>query len=232
MSKIFKPRRGKASTMNGTKSSTVLAAGEMFIELPDTGVGTGTCKMKMGDGVTAYGSLPYAMGGDIATTEITGGINDDTSSTATAALANVTTGKTLGSIIGSLRRACSLNAEAIATLNDDYDSIDKPGTTALNGNYTNTNASLNLVCLKYKRIGICHFKLHTGSNIASYSSSPNISIFQFPTGYIPGLAGRVYLAPSADSYSVMGFYDDSGFFAREQYQPNKMYYGSFCYLIN
>jgi len=119
MSKIFKPRRGKASTMNGTKSSTVLAAGEMFIELPDTGVGTGTCKMKMGDGVTAYGSLPYAMGGDIATTEITGGINDDTSSTATAALANVTTGKTLGSIIGSLRRACSLNAEAIATLNDE-----------------------------------------------------------------------------------------------------------------
>jgi len=122
MSKIFKPRRGKASTMNGTKSSTVLAAGEMFIELPDTGVGTGTCKMKMGDGVTAYGSLPYAMGGDIATTEITGGINDDTSSTATAALANVTTGKTLGSIIGSLRRACSLNAEAIATLNDDLKS--------------------------------------------------------------------------------------------------------------
>jgi hypothetical protein len=119
MSKIFKPRRGKASTMNGTKSSTVLAAGEMFIELPDTGVGTGICKMKMGDGVTAYGSLPYAMGGDIATTEITGNINDDTSSTATAALANVTTGKTLGSIIGSLRRACSLNAQAIATLNDE-----------------------------------------------------------------------------------------------------------------
>jgi hypothetical protein len=124
MSKIFKPRRGKASTMNGTKSSTVLAAGEMFIELPDTGVGTGVCKMKMGDGVTAYGSLPYAMGGDIATTEITGNINDDTSSTATAALANVTTGKTLGSIIGSLRRACSLNAQAIATLNDDLDRKD------------------------------------------------------------------------------------------------------------
>ena len=123
MSKIFKPRRGKASTMNGTKSSTVLAAGEMFIELPDTGVGTGTCKMKMGDGVTAYGSLPYAMGGDIATTEISGGINDDTSSTATAALANVTTGKTLGSIIGSLRRACSLNAAAIATLNDEAEQL-------------------------------------------------------------------------------------------------------------
>ena len=39
MSKIFKPRRGKASTMAGTKASTVLAAGEMFIELPDAGAG-------------------------------------------------------------------------------------------------------------------------------------------------------------------------------------------------
>ena len=119
MSKIFKPRRGKASTMNGTKSSTVLAAGEMFIELPDTGVGTGICKMKMGDGVTAYSSLPYAMGGDIASTEITGSIVEDTSETAKAALQNVTTGRTLGAIIGSLRQACKLNEAAISKLNDD-----------------------------------------------------------------------------------------------------------------
>jgi hypothetical protein len=148
MSKIFKPRRGKASTMNGTKSSTVLAAGEMFIELPDTGVGTGICKMKMGDGVTAYGSLPYAMGGDIATTEITGAINDDTSSTATAALANVTTGKTLGSIIGSLRRACSLNAQAIATLNDEMPSCLKFQTVQLSPYETkNINMRPDTVCI-------------------------------------------------------------------------------------
>ena len=123
MSKIFKPRRGKASTMLGTKASTVLAAGEMFIELPDTGVGTGICKMKMGDGVTAYSSLPYAMGGDIASTEITGSIVEDTSATAAAALANVTTGRTLGAIVGSLRRACQLNAQSIATLNDESSAV-------------------------------------------------------------------------------------------------------------
>jgi len=85
--------------------------------------------------------------------------------------------------------------------------------------------------VKYKRIGICHFKLHTGSNIASYSTSPNISIFSFPTGYIPTLAGRVYLAPSTDSYSVMGWFDNANFYAREQYKPNNDYYGSFCYLV-
>ena len=38
MAKIFKPRRGKKSTMAGTKKTTVLSAGEMFIEVPDTGV--------------------------------------------------------------------------------------------------------------------------------------------------------------------------------------------------
>jgi hypothetical protein len=162
MSKIFKPRRGKASTMNGTKSSTVLAAGEMFIELPDTGVGTGICKMKMGDGVTAYGSLPYAMGGDIATTEITGAINDDTSSTATAALANVTTGKTLGSIIGSLRRACSLNAQAIATLNDEISTI-------LTWNGINSNIGICSDANKINKIGIFYATANAVNVPAKYS---------------------------------------------------------------
>ena len=119
MSKIFKPRRGKYSTMHGTKSSTVLAAGEMFIELPDTGAGTGACKMYIGDGLRPYSELQPAMGGDIASREITGSITADQSSTAEAAIANVTTQKTLGAILGSLRRACQLNAASIKTLNDE-----------------------------------------------------------------------------------------------------------------
>ena len=61
MSKIFKPRRilkSKAASLN-----PVLAAGEMIIEVPDTGVGTGCCIMKIGDGKTAYVDLPISMGG-------------------------------------------------------------------------------------------------------------------------------------------------------------------------
>ena len=61
MSKIFKPRRilkSKAASLN-----PILTAGEMIIEVPDTGVGTGPCIMKIGDGKTAYVDLPISMGG-------------------------------------------------------------------------------------------------------------------------------------------------------------------------
>ena len=61
VNKIFKPRRGKKSTMAGTKANTVLAAGELFLETPDKGVGKGASKIKIGDGSTKYSSLPYAL---------------------------------------------------------------------------------------------------------------------------------------------------------------------------
>lgn len=124
MSKIFKPRRGRASTMAGTKASTVLAAGEFFVELPDTGVGTGPCKIKMGDGSTTYPNLPYALGDEVSDVTITA----DSSASASAALANVVSGKSLGQLIGSLKQACSKNADAIATLNDDLKYSYKEGT--------------------------------------------------------------------------------------------------------
>lgn len=38
----------------------VLKEGEMGIEVPDTGVGTGLCKFKLGDGYTKWQDLPYA----------------------------------------------------------------------------------------------------------------------------------------------------------------------------
>lgn len=55
--KIFRPRRGKKSTM--VTKDTVLAKGEFFVEVPENGVGKGIGKLKMGDGVTPYSSLPY-----------------------------------------------------------------------------------------------------------------------------------------------------------------------------
>ena len=61
----FKPRRGNANTMstNATKQALVLQAGELFLEYPAGGVGTGASKIKVGDGTTAYSALPYALGG-------------------------------------------------------------------------------------------------------------------------------------------------------------------------
>lgn len=55
---IFKPFRGtkeKAGDM-------VLAKGELFLEIPEDGEGTGPGKMKMGDGTSPYSELPYFLG--------------------------------------------------------------------------------------------------------------------------------------------------------------------------
>ena len=64
------PRRGTLydwSTVN-----PVLEEGEFVIEVPDSGVGTGLSKMKIGDGVTPYNALPYAFDG-AAASSIDGG---------------------------------------------------------------------------------------------------------------------------------------------------------------
>ena len=57
MASYLRPRRGKKST--ATSQAIVLKRGEVFFEVPDTGVGTGAGKIKMGDGTTTYANLPY-----------------------------------------------------------------------------------------------------------------------------------------------------------------------------
>lgn len=61
MSSWLRPRRGKFnSAKNKLNGDNKLTEGEIFFEVPDTGVGTGQGKIKMGDGVTtSYEALPY-----------------------------------------------------------------------------------------------------------------------------------------------------------------------------
>jgi hypothetical protein len=61
MASFLRPRRGKNST--ATSDGIILKRGEVFFEVPDTGVGTGNGKIKMGDGTTSYASLPYFLDG-------------------------------------------------------------------------------------------------------------------------------------------------------------------------
>ena len=61
MASFLRPRRGKKST--ATSDGIILKRGEVFFEVPDTGVGTGNGKIKMGDGTTSYASLPYFLDG-------------------------------------------------------------------------------------------------------------------------------------------------------------------------
>ena len=117
VSKILKPRRGLASTMaTAAKSGIVLAKGELFVEAPSTGMGTGASKVKIGDGTTAYSALPYALG-DTSNDKIA--FSSNTSTTVAAALNSVASGNSLKTLIAGLKQAISLCNTSITQLNDD-----------------------------------------------------------------------------------------------------------------
>ena len=60
----IRPRRGTKTEWN--EINPVLMEGELGIEFPDSGVGSGKCKFKIGDGETRWGDLEYAFDGNSA----------------------------------------------------------------------------------------------------------------------------------------------------------------------
>lgn len=60
----IRPRRSTKSEWEIT--NPILMEGEMGIEYPDTGVGTGLCKFKFGDGFKKWSDLPYAFNAEEA----------------------------------------------------------------------------------------------------------------------------------------------------------------------
>lgn len=61
----LRPRRGTTTEWN--LHNPVLMEGEMGIEFPDSGIGTGLCKFKLGDGYKKWTELPYAFDATSAT---------------------------------------------------------------------------------------------------------------------------------------------------------------------
>ena len=61
----IRPRRGTKTEWELV--NPVLFEGELGIECPDTGVGTGLCKFKIGDGYKKWSELPYAFDASSAT---------------------------------------------------------------------------------------------------------------------------------------------------------------------
>ena len=87
MASYLRPRRGKKATATSQlTASAPLKRGEIFFEGPDTGVGTGTGKIKMGDGTTAYASLPYFM--EQPTVDYTNAVVDWTNTTTASSSPN------------------------------------------------------------------------------------------------------------------------------------------------
>lgn len=68
----IRPRRGTKYEFSVV--NPILAEGEMVIEVPESGVGTGLSKFKIGDGTSKYNDLPYAFDGASASSIIGGGV--------------------------------------------------------------------------------------------------------------------------------------------------------------
>ena len=77
----LRPYRGKKS--QAIRNSIVLKRGEIFLEVPESGLGTGAGKIKVGDGTTGYENLPYFVGDGAGTVKSINHINPDESGNVT-----------------------------------------------------------------------------------------------------------------------------------------------------
>ena len=162
VNKYFLPHRATTDVMKDpSKSSIVLRKGELFVEAPSTGVGTGHSKIKIGDGKTPYSSLPYALGD--TDTEVTNAIVTFTSNTGTSAkdvINGVKSGQSLATQIAGLKQAITLLANtpftnrAFSTISDgNTQSVSATGTgdtlkvtagSNVTLTFNNTNKSINI----------------------------------------------------------------------------------------
>ena len=146
-SSFFRPKRGKKATAES--QNIILKPGELFFEYPDTGVGTGSGKVKMGDGSTPYKDLPYFLdntgsgsssgGGSTVTVDVDDSIiefTDDTSTDNTELLNKVVSGAKLKVIIAAIKKLLSNISTSISSLKTIVDS----NTSKISTNTSNINS--------------------------------------------------------------------------------------------
>ena len=131
MASYLRPRRGKKATaVAQLTASAPLKRGEIFFEVPDTGVGTGTGKIKMGDGTTAYASLPYFM--EQPTVDYTNAVVGWTNTTAADSspyttnatyVSNIIPSASLKTIFTNLKKLLLNYNSQLTTLNNDLGTL-------------------------------------------------------------------------------------------------------------
>ena len=179
----IRPRRGTRSTMYETsKSAMVLKEGELFIEVPDEGVGKGPSKVKIGDGVSAYAALPYALG-DIDTVEFV----EERSNDAQLLINQVISGAKLSKIIANTKRVMQLLLDKFA----GYLPITGgtvTGNITVNGNISSQNDTSRTVSVKTDSIGATTLKTKT-------AQTTNVDVL------LPDRAGTLALAEDVPAAS-------------------------------
>lgn len=146
MAKIFKPRRATKSTMAGSvKKTTVLEAGEMMVvslENSESGTIGGINKhnIYIGDGARQFSQLKPALYGDSSEEPIT--IATSSATTTEEALREVTSGKKLANLIGSLKTA--IEKISISPQLNNWHVIPVIGTFTNNLKQNNTTGYTNI----------------------------------------------------------------------------------------
>ena len=124
MSSFLRPRRGKQSTAVSTlTASNPLKRGEIFFEVPTGGVGTGTGKLKMGDGSTAYANLPYFLSMDDSVVTFTDSSASSSWDNYSNYLANIKTGITLPTFFANTKNLLYQLCSKVTSLNNDLEGL-------------------------------------------------------------------------------------------------------------
>lgn len=100
-------RLRRATLTEWTTANPILLEGEWAVVVPDTGVGTGKVKIKIGDGVKTFNNLPYAFNeAEIDISELQTVFEDyevNPSPTPEQALPNIITGKPVKTLFSNIK---------------------------------------------------------------------------------------------------------------------------------
>ena len=136
MASYLRPRRGKKAT--AIAQNIILKRGEVFFEAPDSGVGTGAGKIKVGDGTTTYSQLPYFLesgGGGTASN-----IGFDNSGTG---LNSTDIESAIIEIHNNLKKGAAMTTEQATQLQFIYDYISNGGSVGGKKSYKLINLGNN-----------------------------------------------------------------------------------------
>ena len=181
----IRPRRGTASEWSSV--NPILVEGEIGVEVPDSGVGTGKVKIKFGDGVKRWNDLPYGVTG-----EGSGGLPDNLL-TEDDIINNATTDDPTKAVSASVAKSLKDNVDTVQdtvdaiqdTVDAVQDQVDSLTTDVINKrNFILIGDSFGGGVISASQTGkgwIDHFKEYTKDKYTVYNN-------QIPLGGVYGFA--------------------------------------------
>ena len=233
MASYLRPRRGKKATaIAQLTASAPLKRGEVFFEVPDAGTGTGAGRIKMGDGSTAYESLPYFLepfdpnSATVGFTNATAAESDPYTTNATHANAIVPSAN-LKTIFTNLKQLLLNFNSQLTTLNNDLGSHNHDSRYYTESEIdsklsysstkaTNVNIDGTISCYKFGNI-VCV------TGVFKPTSSGTNTLATIPSGYRP--RNQIVCCCIKDtSYGYRNYIYTDGRIAPQNTMSNDSYY--------